>query len=156
VKTESGVAVADSRFAMVSINIIRDQRLSINARLLYAVLKSFANFTQVSPDNPIGSTFVSRTRLAKAMGRERDGEVVAVNVRSIDNWLKELVAAGYLTVESRTETSPTGKVHHLTNRYHLDDNVQVKAGRQQQRDRDNSRLAAQSPDPWTQPRAATW
>lgn len=151
----NGVTVASERYTLVAVDVLRDQRLSISARLLFALLKSFANYTQVSAENPANSTFVSKQRLAEEMGREQEGEdgqveVKAVSTRAIENWLAELEAVGYLTVERRKIDK-----RNLPNRYHLDDGVVLRAAATQAANRERRERARTEPDPWgRQPAAA--
>ena len=115
---DGGVHVASERYALAAVDVIVNQRLSISARLLYAVLKTFANVTDRGADNPVGTSFVSKRRLAEAMGREGK----PVTVRSIENWLAELERCGYVKVLREKRPGKNGEVN-VPNRYYLNDGL---------------------------------
>ena len=71
--------------------LLQDARLSRSARLLYCVLLMFAGNS--------GEAFPSQRRLAQALGRmaANGAEARPASLRSVQRWLHELRAAGWLT-----------------------------------------------------------
>jgi len=71
--------------------LLQDARLSRSARLLYCVLLMFADDS--------GQAFPSQRRLARALGRMTANGATArpTSLRSVQRWLHELRAAGWLT-----------------------------------------------------------
>jgi len=71
--------------------LLKDARLSRSARLLYCVLLMFAGNS--------GAAFPSQRRLAQALGRmaANSADARPASLRSVQRWLLELRAAGWLT-----------------------------------------------------------
>ena len=89
--TDARLNNQDEPWTAVPNRLLKDARLSRSARLLYCVLLMFADDS--------GQAFPSQRRLARALGRmtANGAEARPTSLRSVQRWLHELRAAGWLT-----------------------------------------------------------
>jgi len=89
--TDARLNNQDDPWTAVPNRLLKDARLSRSARLLYCVLLMFADDS--------GQAFPSQRRLARALGRMTVNGAKArpTSLRSVQRWLDELRAAGWLT-----------------------------------------------------------
>ena len=89
--TDARLNNQDEPWTAVPNRLLKDARLSRSARLLYCVLLMFADDS--------GQAFPSQRRLARALGRMTANGATArpTSLRSVQRWLHELRAAGWLT-----------------------------------------------------------
>ena len=89
--TDAHLNNQDDPWTAVPNRLLKDARLSRSARLLSCVLLMFADDS--------GAAFPSQRRLARALGRmaANGADARPASLRSVQRWLHELRAAGWLT-----------------------------------------------------------